>query len=349
MIPSILLIRSNKKRFVTLTKKRNLKIGARKDLDVIVNHPHFHENTLILGPGAQQGPSTTVAKAKSYLFFSNYTFRMEDFNVRMFPMKEPLMVLLIIAAMISSLTYCLTDRRPFSVGQDWTPIVLPAGGIYGFCRQDRSHRQGVRFILDVVKPQPYRLVFFTGGRGDGATVTLSLNGTTIGNPLLLPTGWGKETSIPLPSGEVRVGENIIEVLPAGTSAGIEGWGISDIRALPIGKPDLYILDSNTHEPGIILEALNKQNISGQELARYFNIVSSWKPTSPSEDTLFNKDDILRKIEQRMKYKLHTVAFDVRSKKILGDTAAIRELLDETIGWIPDDWAEGWIIFHELCQ
>jgi len=349
MIPSILLIKSSKKRLVTLTKKKSLKIGSHKEFDVIVNHPLFHENILVLGPGALQKPSLTVEKVKSFLFLSSYTFRTDGLNVRLFSIKEPFMVLLIIAVMIASLTYFLTDHSAFSVSQDWTPIVLPAEGVYGFCRQDQSHRQGVRFSFDVTNPQPHRLVFFTGGRGEGEAVTLSLNGTVISKPLVLPKGWARETSIPLPPGEVKIGENIIEVLPAGASGGIDGWGISDIRVLPIDKSDLFLLDQTTSESGIILEALNKRNISGQELALYHKIVNSWESKIPSEDTLFNREDILGKIEQRMKNKLYAVALHIRSKRILGDTSGIRELLDETSGWIPDNWAEGWIIYHELCQ
>jgi hypothetical protein len=58
---------------------------------------------------------------------------------------------------------------------------------------------------------------------------------------------------------------------------------------------------------------------------------------------------MEKIEQRMRKKLHQVAFDIRSENILGNESMVQQLLDETRNWIPGDWPEGWEIYNELCR
>jgi hypothetical protein len=353
MIPSLVLIRSDKKRFVTLTQKKNIQIGTHKDSDVVINHPHLHKHPQLLGPGSAPGKTTpketTKSKGKTSSFLPVYTFSIDGLNVRMIRLTVLFSTLLIACIGVISLTAYLKDHSSIFIDQDWTPIILPAKGVYGFCRQDRGHGEGVRFSFEAKQSQPHRLLFFTGGKGDGAAITLSLNGTVINKPLSLPAGWGKERSVTLPSAYIRDGENIVEVIPVSTTTSPARWGISDIRALIVGHSNNHIGTSAVHEPALILKALSKVDMGGQELAHYYITVSSWKTVSPSGSSPFNREDIIKDIEQRMRDKLHQVAFNIRSKNILGDESAVQLLLNDTSSWIPEDWSEGWEIYNELCR
>jgi hypothetical protein len=267
----------------------------------------------------------------------------------MINLKVIINVLLIACLGIASITVHLTDQSAFSISQDWTPIALPAEGVYGFCRQDRKHEEGVQFSFEAKKSQPYKLVFFTGGKGDATSITLSLNGIVISKPLNLPAGWGEETSVFLPSANIINGINIVEVRATSTSTGPLSWGISEVRALPVGKSNNHLPNVSVHDHESIINALAKREISGQELAHYYKTVSSWEISTPSESSSVDLDSIMEEIEQRMRSKLHQVAFDVRSKNIMGDQSAVRQLLNDTSSWIPGDWLEGWEIYNELCR
>jgi len=353
MIPSLLLVRSKKKRLVTLTQKRNIQIGIREDSDVVVNHPHLHKYPQLLGPGSAQGETTpretSKNKTKPSFFLPVYTFRIEGLNVSMIRLKVLFSTLFIACIGILSLTVYLNDHGTYSSNQDWTPIVLPAKGVYGSCRQDQSHGEGVRFSFEAKQSQSHRLIFYIGGKGDGAAITLALNGSVINKPLGLPQGWGGERSIPLPSTYIREGENVVEVIPLNTTSSSGSWGISDIRAMPTGRSNSQVEDATVREPAWVIDALNKGEIGGRELAQYYKTVSSWKTASPSGSSPFDKPAIMKKIEQKMRDKLHQVAFDVRSKNILGDEPAVQRLLNDASSWIPEDWLEGWEIYNELCR
>jgi hypothetical protein len=358
MIPSLILVRSEKKRLVTLTQKRNIQIGIREDSDVVVNHPHLHKHPQVLGPGsapvkpAPEDPTSgelIETKPKTSFFLPIYTFSIDGLNVRMIRLKVLLSTLFIACIGILSLTAYLKNNSVFSSDQDWTPIILPAKGVYGFCRQDQSHGEGVRFSFKAKQSQPHLLMFFTGGKGDGTVITLSLNGTVINIPLSLPTGWGEERSVPLPSAYIREGENIVEIIPTSTTTGPASWGISDVRAQFTDQSNSPFGDAVVHEPALILEALSKVDMGGQELAHYYQSVSSWKTLTPSGSSPFNREDIMKEIEQKMRDKLHQVAFDIRSKNILGDESAVQQLIKDTSSWIPGNWLEGWEIYNELCR
>ena len=363
MIPSLVLVRSNKKRHVAVTQKKNIRIGTHKDSDVIVNHPHLYKHPQLLGPGSAPEKSipgdplpgepnpkeTTKNQARTSFFLPVYTFSIDGLNVRLVHLKVLFSTLLIVCIGIAYLTSHLKDHRAFSIDQNWTPITLPAKDVYGFCRQDQSHREGARFSFEAKQFQPHRLIFFAGGKGDGTAIKLAVNGTVIKKPLNLPSGWGEERSVPIPPAHIRDGENIIEVIPVNTKTSPASWGISNVRAQIIDQSNNHLGDAATPEPALILEALKKENMGGQELAHYYEIVSSLDTAPLSDGSSFDRDSIKEEIEQRMSIKLRLVAFDVRSKNILGDESAVQQLLDDTRSWIPGDWPEGWEIYNELCR
>jgi len=258
-------------------------------------------------------------------------------------------IALIASIGIVTFTFISTYKSGSSISQDWTPISLPASGVYGFCRQDRNHEEGARFIFELKNSQSYRLVFFAGGKGDETNINLSLNGNMIAKPLSLPAGWGAEISIPLPSTLTRNGTNIVEVHPTRTLAGTISWGISEIRVLPNNQAGTSIRNPAVLEIGSIINALSKPNLSGRELAHYYINLDSWGISTSPGTSSHDRDSIMEEIEQKMKDTLHQVAFEVRSKNIQGDRAAARRLLDDTKSWIPADWFEGWEIYNELCR
>jgi hypothetical protein len=349
MMPSLVLIRSNKKRLVTLTRKRSLKVGTDPDCDIIVNHPHLHGQHEVLGPDSTRGKHPVTNGAKASIFFPDYTLDIDGLNIRMVQLKTVFIIFLI--ACIGTLTSIslFTDHSALSISQDWSPIALPAVSVYGFCRQDRNHSEGARFSFEAKQPRSYRLVFFAGGQGDGTTIALSLNGNVIRDSLTLPAGWGEEMAVPLPSGHIKNGSNLVEVRPQSTTSGSVNWGISEVRALVEDYASNPNLNLAVHESELISDALEKQDISGQELAHYYKTVSNWEASTLSGVSFVSWESIMEKIEKRMRNKLHQVAFNVRSKSILGDQSAVRQLLDDTSSWIPRDWLEGWDIYNELCR
>jgi hypothetical protein len=349
MMPSLVLITSDKKRLVTWTRKRSLMVGTDPDCDIVVNHPHLNEQPQILGPGSpREDPLVTKGAIVSF-FFPAYTFSLDGLNVRMVPLKAVYKFFLIACAGILTAIFLLNDHSASSISQDWTPITLPAAGVYGFCRQDRSHGEGVRFSFEAQHTRSHRLVFFAGGQGDGTSIALSLNGNVIRDSLTLPAGWGEEMAGPLPSVHIRNGSNLLEIRPESTTGGSVSWGISEVRALVEDSAGNSHLGLAVREPQLISRALEKQDISGPELAHYHKIVSRWETSTPSGVSSGSRKSIMEEIEKRMRSKLHQVAFDVRSRNILGDQPAVRQLLDETRSWIPEDWPEGWEIYHELCR
>jgi len=355
MIPSLLLVKSDNKRLFTLTQKRNITIGTHENADVIVNHPHLRKHSQILGPGSTpkkakpEGSAPSEPKPKTSFFLPIYTFSIDGLNVRMIHLRVLFSVLLIACFGLATTIWYLTDHKALSTSQDWTSITLPAEGVYGFCRQDRNHSEGVRFSFYAIKSQPYRLVFLVGGKGDGTAISLSLNGAEINKPFKLPKGWGEETSIPLPSAHIVDGSNIVEVRLMDTTTSETNWGISDVRVLPAGKSNTFGRNATVNESESIKNALDRENIGGPELAHYYKTVRSWETTSPSNGSSFDRNSIMEEIEKKMKDKLHQVAFDVRSRNILGDESSVRQLLDETRSWIPEGWLEGWEIYNELCR
>ena len=156
-------------------------------------------------------------------------------------------------------------------------------------------------------------------------------------------------SVPLPPVHIRNGSNLVEIRPESTTDGSSSWGIREVRALVEDDANSPRLDLDVREPELISEALEKQDISGPELAHYYRTVSLWITSTPSGVSSVSRNSIMEEIEKRMRNKLHQVAFDVRSRKILGDQPAVRQLLDETRNWIPVDWLEGWEIYNEICR
>lgn len=354
MIPSLVLVRSNKKRLVALTLKRSLKIGTHEDSDIIVNNPHLYKTPQILGPGSTPGETSPGQilpedKAKRFSLPPVYTFSIDGLNVRMISLKVFISVLFIACISIVATTSFLTGPSASSITQDWTPIILPAEGVYGFCRQDRKHGEGVRFSFEAEKSQTYKLAFVTGGKGDGTSIKLSLNGTVISEPLALPAGWGEETFVPLPSANMKDGNNIVEVRPASIAPSSTSWGISEVRVLSAGRSNTRSRGIAIHERKMILDALDRRDISGQELAHHYETVSLWGPSTSSGSSFLDRHSIMEKIEQRMRKKLHQVAFDIRSENILGNESMVQQLLDETRNWIPGDWLEGWEIYNEIIR
>jgi len=349
MMPSLVLIRSGKKRLVTLTRKRSLKVGTDPDCDIVVNHPHLHGQHEVLGPDSTRDKQPVTNGAKASFFFPAYTLDIDGLNIRMVQLKTVFTIILIACAGILTGLYLLNDHNASSISQDWTPIPLPTAGVYGFCRQDRNHSEGARFSFEAKQGRSYRFVFFAGGQGDGTAIVLSLNGNVIRDSLTLPAGWGEEMAVPLPSGHIKNGSNLVEVRPESTTSGSVNWGISEVRALVedfASNPNLGLAD---REPELISDALEKQDISGPELAHYYKAVSHWETSTPSGVSSVSRESIMEEIEKRMRNKLHQVAFDVRSKSLLGDQSAVRQLLDDTKSWIPGDWIEGWDIYNELCR
>jgi len=240
-----------------------------------------------------------------------------------------------------------TSHIAAPMSQDWNPIKLPTKAVYGYCRQDRNHGEGVRFSFEPDQSKVYRLAFSIGGKGDGSAVILTLNGTVISKQLSLPKGWGEKTSILLPTTHVINGRNIVEVLLKRKTSAPTKWGIKEVQAIPVEQSKSNLGEATTPEAEKIITAIQKQNISGQELAHYYRVVTLWGDSNSSLALSFDRKEILDEIEKKMTDILQQVAFDVRSRSMLTDQSIVRQLLDETGRWIPGDWLEGWEIYNEL--
>ncbi len=345
MVPSLILVRSSKRFLFCLTRKRSLRIGTDESADIIVNDPRLDERPEVLGPESGLAKPYPKEKRKFHFFQSN-SWNSDGIRIRMIKLNR-FFVNLILFLVLLFLFIFLNDPFTSFQRQTWTPVRLPAEGIYGFCRQDRSHQEGVRFSFEAKAAQPYRLFFLAGGEGGGAMITFSLNGIPVGNLVDLPSGWGEETFILLPKDLVINGINILEVRPKGPSREWPRWGISKVRAAPSGRPVASGTDTSGLGPKSILAALGKSDITGRELARYYETVRSWDSSSPVGIPSHDSTLILDSIEEKMRDLLHQVAFEVHSRRIQGDTSAMRQLLDDTRDWIPKGWVEGWKIYDGL--
>jgi hypothetical protein len=347
IVPSLVLVRSSKRLHFCLTQKRSLKIGTDESADIIVNDPRLDEQPEVLGPESE--PDEPHLKGKGgFHFFPSYSWHLDGIRIRMIKLNSFFSNLIPCFAVLFLIILLKDPFTPFEV-QAWTPVRLPAEGIYGFCRQDQSHREGVRFSFEAKVAQPYRLFFLAGGEGGGAVITFSLNGIPVGNSLDLPSGWGEETFIPLPTDSVKNGINILEVRPRSPSMEWPRWGISKVRAAPTGSPESSVPDTSVLGPESILTALGKSEIPGRELAHYYEMVKSWDPLSPTGISSHDRRLIMNNIEEKMRDLLHHVAFEVHSRRIQRDFSAVHQLLDDTRGWIPKGWVEGWKIYDDLSR
>lgn len=347
MIPSLLLISSSKTLCVTLTQKKNLKIGIQKDSDIVINHPYFVNHTEVLGRGSKGSELQT--KTKTLYIFPLYRFKVDEFIVCYIYLKR-LFYILFLFCLVTVFTFSfLPDHRDQSYVQNWTPIALPAYGIYGFCRQDRTHREGIHFKFKAIASQSYRLLLFVGGKGDGTIIKLSLNGFETDISLPLPTGWRGETSLVLPSALVKDGENSVVIIPENHTNNQIFWGISEVQVVPVARSNSTAVYTPSITPEEVLNALSDKDLTGADLASFYKTVGGWNTSVTLKNSSISRDRIMAEIERRMIDKLHQVAFKVRSNQMLDYQSTSRQILDETADWLPEHWVEGWEIFRELYQ
>lgn len=348
MILNLILIRSNEKFQLRLTRKRNLNIGSDDTADIIVNHPQLYGKTQTIGP-VLSSVKTRLENRVHPHFFRSYSWHTDGTWIRMIELKRFLAAILIPCFFLTLIILLLLGGiTPFEP-QDWTPINLPTKGIYGFCRQDQKHREGVRLSFEARKAQAYRLFFTAGGKGDGTVITFSINGVPVSDSLPLPNGWGKETTILLPSDRIVNGTNIVEIRPAKSSTEGVSWGISEIRATSLLTPNTDYPNSGQYTPESILNALRKSDVKGRELARFYEAARSWQSLNSAETSHHDNKSTMEIIEIKMRERLYQIAFEVRSHRIQGDDRKVDQLLDETRGWIPEGWSEGWEIYNGLCR
>jgi hypothetical protein len=303
------------------------------------------KHTEVLG----RGTKVSKLQTKSFFAFPFYRFDIDEFHVRYFYLRPLFYILFLfcILAVFTSSLFPNHTNQPFV--QDWTPIALPAYGIYGFCRHDRTHGKGVHFKFEAKAPQSYKLLFVAGGKGDGTFIKLSLNGFETDISLPLPTGWGKETSLILPSALVKDGENSVVIIPKNHANNQIFWGISEVLVVPGVGSNSTTLHKPSLTPEEILNGLRDKGLTGAELAIYYKTVGSWDTSVTLKNSSISKDRIMAEIEERMKDKLQQVGFKVRSNQMLGYQSTSKQILDETADWLPEHWVEGWEIYRELCQ
>ena len=332
---------------MTLTQKINLKIGIRRDSDIVINHPYFWNHTEVLGHGPKVSELQT--KTKTLFLLPLYRLKIDGFDVRYIYLKPLFYMLFACCLAAVSTLYFLPDLRNQPYVQDWTPIALPAHGVYGYCRQDKTHREGIHFKFDTIASRSYRLVFYAGGKGDGTTIKLILNSFETDISLPLPAGWGKETSIKLPAALLKNGENSAVIIPENHSNDQIYWGISEVSVVPVTRPDSTTLHTSSLTPEETLNGLGSQDLTGEILATYYKTVRSWDTSVHSKDSYISRDQILEEIERKMIDKLHQAAFKVRSNQMRGHKSTSRQIQDEIAGWLPEHWVEGWEIYRELFK
>jgi hypothetical protein len=231
--------------------------------------------------------------------------------------------------------------------QDWTAIPLPAEGIYGYCRQDKSHKEGAGFTFQSTDSNKYILTLFAGGSGDGSSLKVLLNGHIVKDNIELPSGWGKELSIPLPSGQILPGQNKLDVHTDLASAKLSKWGISSLKILSFKNSADDLGQNGYPEPGKLLKILSNESLTGDQLAYYYNRYGLQdNPNFPSYSTSI-RDLLLKNIEQKMIDLLRRTAFEAKSNEIEGDHESAKLMLKKTAEWIPESWEEGWRIFNAI--
>ncbi len=346
MIPSLIVINTGKKRMRFLTFKKTLIIGTGENADLIVNHPYLQNRSQTLtvdGPvkslGRREKGGIDGGKARGAM-------EAPDLQIRCRSLKLPLALIAVtlVAAVLWPLVFRAVQGE--SGTQDWSSIPLPATEAYGFNRLDRSHPTGVIYSFEAEAAEPHHLTFVPGGKGDGSTLSLSINQNPPLNSIKLPEGWGMERLVRIPAEMIRAGENTIEFHYFSQSPDTGGWGIREVESIRVVKNpiDQKTIKQTLEGIGALLE---NRVLDGSNLGRLYGILNEISIPNHLSEMSLSRKSLLDTLQSRMIKKLRETALQVRAARVMGDEETAGKLAARTRGWVPEGWEEGGRILNDL--
>jgi hypothetical protein len=335
----ILLIgsRLNGRRFHFVTKRTTL--GLNKDCDIIVNNPALIMNSYRLAKGRLQPcESTQNMEAKDGFL------EPKEIGITVLPGKKTFLAFgLLTFLTMAAAGISLSRSVDLITAQDWTPISLPAKGVYGNCRQDRTHAEGAIFRTTGAIASGTNLVMTPGSNGKLQYLEVYSGDSLIGvTPL--PKGWGKRVSIPLLS-DLPLG-TLIKVQPSEPTS--EMWAIKDLE----------LSRSNSTSPSTIMDQKNlehlRENLTAQRLSK-FQVVKHYEHLLKQEKA--GGDHSLLTTIKEVKYQLISSMETVLTEDLVklrfllasGEEERAKALEEEIRSWMPEYWSEGWVKFHEILN
>lgn len=347
MIPSLILIRTQTSRRFLITWRRKTIFGLNEHSDIIIHHPIFQEKTSLLGGSEKREQDSGKKKGLLRYFFLIDHLTAKNLSINLFSpgwLSHMILFLCISTLVVSAL------RSGFGSSvqkQDWSSISLPATGTYGFCRQDRTHPNGIRFDFNAEEAKPHRLVFTPGSSGGGAKLTIAINGEHHFPATPLPPGWGKEISVRLPVNVINVGPNQIEFRTTGLSGDVLHWGIRNVH--------INFSENSEMDWGNMIGALDSirthlrkgepQNI--KELAGYYKLIESIQLNGTEDRFSVDLESVKKTIENQMEERITNTLIQSRAAWIMGNESLSTELLNDARMWIPDNWEKGLEVLNEI--
>jgi hypothetical protein len=346
MIPSLIVINTGKKRMRFLTFKKTLIIGTGEDADLIVNHPYLQDRsqTLVVGD-----PVKSVGKREGEDIdggMVQWAKEAPDLQIRCWSLKLPFALAAVTLVATVLLALVLRTVPGESGTQDWSAIPLPAKEAYGFNRLDDSHPDGVIYSFEAQVVEPHRLTFVPGGKGDGSTLSLSVNQNPPLNSIKLPEGWGMERLIRIPAEMIREGENAIEFRHFSQSPETGRWGIREVKLIRIVESpmDQTAIRQMLESAGALLK---KQALDGSNLGRLYGILNEISIPNHLFELNLSRKSLLDTVQSKMIKKLREIALQVKSARNMGDEEAAGKLATRTRDWVPEGWEEGRRILNDL--
>lgn len=339
MIPSLLFIRTQTSHRFVVCWRRQIKFGLNEHCNVLINHPIFRGKTLFLKvfkPG-----ESDFEKKDHWLkyLFSTHHLTAEHLYIIMIVPSWMLYGVLLLSMTVSILFKLNMDLSNAHATQNWNAISLPANGTYGFCRQDRTHPEGVRFVFNTTEARSHILVFTSGSGESEASLAIFLNGQNLFPNIPLPSGWGKEAVLRLPMNSVKTGPNHIEFRVISSTSFLLYWGVRNVNVIPEKNFELDIKNIvSTIDK--IRSLLQKEKLQGPELARYYEIVNSMSLSGTTDRIDLEREDLKRTIEIKMLETINNVLVQSRAARIMGDEKSAVRILDDARMWIPRTWVRG---------
>ena len=315
--------------------------------DLIVYHPHFHQKRIHVCNGQmdatalqtefEQNPNTVERQNR---------FEAEDLLIQFWTMGNKMRLMLLILALGSFLSTLLFLINPSGQPlQDWTEIDLPSEGIYGFLKQDRSHREGIRFRFTLPWQGQNNLTFTPGSENGKGTLIVSLDGLDIFNEVVLSQGWGNKINLTIPSTLSRDKSHVLEFRPHFPDGNISSWGIRDVRIVPFLAGNL--VDHNLADDiALALATLEDPMVQGADFSHCFIVLTDHiQQTNP--DTLIQVRALRERVEHRMHDLVSKAAIRIRSAIFSGQASEANHMMKDLKEWVPGTWTEGKDMLREL--
>jgi hypothetical protein len=343
----LVFIRTQTNRRFYIFWKWRIQVGLTDKCDIIINHPVFLNKTSLLKTSLRSESSTGRKSGLMKHLFLTRHLKEENLLINIFSPGWTFYVILMVTIILFTILNFSIVIHTGSHKQDWTPVTLPAEGTFGFCRQDRTHPEGICFLFDSRKSCSHNLVFTAGSGNSDAVLSIYLNESDLFTEVALPLGWGEEVSFRLPLKLIRPGPNKLLLRIKCESCDVIGWGIRNVRII---QEDIFgIANSNISSIDEIRVLLQRKNLTGYELARYYQVVERMHVSETKDEFYINKKTLKKEIEQRMEEIIKENLIRSRAALMMGDNKTANLFILNTKLWIPENWIRGMEIINGITN